>query len=71
VFTVSRSVWETQAAIAIRKGCKLILWSSNSLKAELVVNGKPTGLIMKLGEAGEAFFVVETEVCLYNYAYGR
>ncbi|KAJ3082716.1 hypothetical protein HK102_001494 [Quaeritorhiza haematococci] len=40
---------------------KLKLLRPSEKVVEISVNGKPTDFLMKLGEAGEAYFVVETE----------
>lgn len=40
---------------------KLKLLRPHDKAVEVTINGKKTDLLMKLGEAGEAFFVVETE----------
>jgi len=41
---------------------KLKLLRPKQNKVEIFINGEKAGLYMKVGEAGEAFFVVETEV---------
>ncbi|KAJ3055774.1 hypothetical protein HK097_009344 [Rhizophlyctis rosea] len=40
---------------------KLKVLRPHEKKVDVVVNGESTDLVMKVGEAGEAFFVVETE----------
>ncbi|KAI8819953.1 uncharacterized protein EV422DRAFT_532937, partial [Fimicolochytrium jonesii] len=40
---------------------KLKLLRPHDKAITVTINGKPADLLMKLGEAGEAFFVVETE----------
>lgn len=41
---------------------KLKLLRPQEKVVEVLVNGNPTDLHMKVGDAGEAFFVIETEV---------
>lgn len=42
---------------------KMHLLRPQDKHVEVKVNGKSTNLLMKVGEAGEAFFVMETKVC--------
>jgi phosphatidate phosphatase LPIN len=38
----------------------------NVYKVEMQINGNVVDIPMKVGDAGEAFFVVETEVCIFD-----
>src|SRR5436190_1978983 len=69
MFTFSRSIWEIIGSKTPRKKgiYNLIIfqlfYTTNflSVQVEITVNGKVVDFPMKIGEAGEAFFVFETE----------